>query len=643
MYGVDLRGKTSYHMPSKLLHDLHGERVMGRTLRDLINHSFIHYADRVAVRVLRATSAGKAGDLEYQPLTYNELKSARDRVAAGLASLGLHKGQRVGLLMDGGLESLLIFLAADFLGLSAVPLCNKIAAEILIHNINHSGIQVLVVDPKGYEIFQRIQSFLDHPPRLVLSEESREDALNWEELVGVDAEPPEVELSPDDECKVLYTSGSSGMPKGVVQSHANIVANVKEAWDVISRREPLRMFKSVPDYHSMGILNIYYPLAKGWVLDLARSPDRVLNDIRYSAPEGFLTVPLILDKVYGNVRKEMAAGGLKGNLVARAVEARRNISRGRAGLGDHLVDAVVGRKVIGAIKEKLASRVGANLELLIVGSAKADPEALDFFQEVLDIVTFEGYGTTECAPLIAANHLGGRKVGTVGRPFIEVKLVGAEGEEVGYGNPATGIYRSHGDIAGELWAHGPNVMKGYLNDPEQTGRVLVDDRKGKVWYRSGDLFSMDGEGFLTFRGRVGRQFKLKNGEFINPELLERIFSRVGLIEDILVHGDHTRDFFLSLVTVDVEEAGKQDDIPGLPLDGEAALHRHGGLAERIRQLMLEEASAAGLPGYERPQKVVLLPESLSEDAGTLTRGLKKIVPGAVVEQYRELIEEAYRE
>ena len=616
---------------------------MGRTLRDLINHSFIHYADRVAVRVLRASGAGKAGDLEYQPLTYNELKKERDRVAAGLASLELHKGQRVGLLMDGGLEPLLIFLAADFLGLSAVPLCNKTAAEILIHNINHSGIQVLVVDPKGYEIFQRIQSFLDHPPRLVLSEESREDTLSWEELVGVDAEPPEVELSPDDECKVLYTSGSSGMPKGVVQSHANIVANVKEAWDVISRREPLRMFKSVPDYHSMGILNIYYPLAKGWVLDLARSPDRVLNDIRHSAPEGFITVPLILDKVYGNVRKEMAASGLKGNLVARAVEARRNISRGRAGLGDRLIDAIVGRKVVGAIKEKLASRVGANLELLIVGATKADPEALDFFQEVLDIVTFEGYGTTECAPLIAANHLGGRKVGTVGRPFIEVKLVGAEGEEVGYGNPAMGVYRSHGDIAGELWAHGPNVMKGYLNDPEQTGRVLVDDREGKVWYRTGDLFSMDGEGFLTFRGRVGRQFKLKNGEFINPELLERVFSRVGLIEHVLVHGDHTRDFFLALVTVDVEEAGKQDDIPGLPLDDEAALRRHGGLADRIRQLMLEEASAAGLPGYERPQKVVLLPEPLSEEAGTLTRGLKKIVPGAVVEQYRELIEEAYRE
>jgi long-chain acyl-CoA synthetase len=610
---------------------------MGRTLRDLINHSFIHYADRVAVRILQQTDGDRAGDLTYQPLTYDELKDRRDRLAAGLAGIGLHKGQRVGLLMDGGLEPLLVFLATDLIGLSAVPLCNKAAAEILIHNVNHSGIQVLVVDPKGYEIFQRIYSFLDHPPRLVLTEERQEDALAWDDLLEV-ANPPEVELSPEDESKVLYTSGSSGMPKGVIQSHANIVANVKEVWDVISRREPLRMFKSVPDYHSMGVLNIYYPLAKGWVLDLARSPDRVLNDIRYSAPEGFLTVPLILDKVYGNVRKEMAVGGFKSNIVTRSVQARRNISRGQAGVGDRLIDATVGRKVIGAIKEKLAGRVGGNLELLIIGSAKADPEALDFFQDVLDIATFEGYGTTECAPMIAANHLGGRKVGTVGRPLIEVKMISAAGEEVGYGNPATGLYRSHGDIVGELWVHGPNVMKGYLNDPDQTGRVLVEDREGKIWYRTGDLFSIDSEGFLTFKGRMGRQFKLKNGEFINPELLERVFSRVALTEHVLIYGDHTRDFYLVLATVDLEEAKKQVGIAGLPVDDEAALRCDERLAQRIRQLMLEEADAAGLPTHERPQKIVLLPEPLSEEAGTLTRGLKKIVPGAVVEQYRELID-----
>ena len=261
------------------------------------------------------------------------------------------------------------------------------------------------------------------------------------------------------------------MPKGVVQTHGNIVANVEEVWDVVSLQEDLYFFKSAPDYHSMGVLNVYYPLAKGWVLDMARSPDRVLTDIRTSAPQGFLTVPLILDKVYGNVRKEIQAGGVKGALIERAVAAKKRLSTGQASLVDHLFFQTLGKKVVGKIREQLATRVGANLEVLIVGSAKADPEALDFFHQVLDIATFEGYGTTECAPLIAANHLGGRRVGTVGRPLIKVRIVDENGQEIGYGDPE-GTYRPTGEKIGELWASGPNVMKGYLNDPAQTERAL---------------------------------------------------------------------------------------------------------------------------------------------------------------------------
>ena len=218
-----------------------------------------------------------------------------------------------------------------------------------------------------------------------------------------------------------------------------------------------------------------------------------------------------------------------------------------------------------------------------------------------------------------------------------------QGEQVGYGDPGTAVYSGSGEKVGELWVHGPNVMRGYLDDPEQTARVLVEDEQGKVWYRTGDLFSMDDEGFLTFRGRVGRQFKLRNGEFVNPELLERIFARAPLVEHVLVCGGQSRSFPLPLVAVDVEEARKQSDISGLPVDDEEALRCHPSLAERIRELLLREARAAGLPGHERPQKVLLLPEPLSEEAGTLTRGLKKIVPKAVEERYQELIEQAYAE
>ena len=610
------------------------------TLKDLLEDSFRRVAERPAVRRLIRGPEG----LVYEPLTYADLRHLRDRLAAGLAALGLRRGQRVGILTDGGFEPLLLFLAADMLGVACVPLCHKSSTEILVHNISRSGIEYLLLDSRGLDQYGNLRGALHQPPRALLTEGTTGDGVPWRELQS-DAAPPDVAVEPDDESKILYTSGSSGLPKGVVQTHRNIVANVRCVWDLITEQENLRFFKSAPDYHSLGILNIYYPLAKGWTIDLARSPDRVLADIRQSEPEGFLTVPLVLDKVYGNVRKEIDAGGLKGKLVERAVRARSNAARGAAGIVDWLVDRTVGGKVIDAIKAQLASRVGGCLQVLVVGSAKADPEALDFFHDVLGIRAFEGYGVTECAPLIAANHLGGRKVGTVGRALFEVRLVDADGAEVARAAPGDGEIRGTPEAVGELWVSGPNVMREYLNDPEQTARVLVeaDGEPGKIWYLTGDLFSMDAEGFLTFRGRLGRQFKLGNGEFVNPELLERIYSRAPLVEHVLVTGKQAWSHPVLVITVELEEAERQTDLPGLPAaneEGGARLRSYGPLHERIREQLLAEANLAGLAGHERPVRVVVLDEALSEDAGTLTRGLKKVVPKAIAERYAQQIEGA---
>ena len=607
------------------------------TLKDLLESSFESRAGHPAVRCLTRTDDGEA----YAPVTYAELRNLRDRLAAGLAGLGLRKGQRVGILTDGGFEPLLVFLAADALGLVSVPLCHKSSTEILVHNISRSGLELLLVDERGLEPYSRVGPALSRPPRLLLSPGTEGDGVPWDQAQS-DDDPPEVDLAPEDESKILFTSGSSGLPKGVVQTHGNIAANVRSVWDLVSEKEVCRFFKSAPDYHSMGVLNIYYPLAKGWVLDMARSPDRVLSDIRISEPEGFLTVPLVLDKVFGNVRKEIDAGGLKGRLVDLAVRSRDSVTRGTAGFGARLVDRTLGGKVVAKIKQQLSSRVGAELEILVVGSAKADPDALDFFHYVLGINSYEGYGVTECAPLISTNHLRGRRVGTVGRPLFEVKLVSEEGAELARAEPAEDSFRTTDPAAvGELWVSGANVMQGYLDEPEQTSRVLVEDEEvpGKLWYRTGDLFSMDEDGFLTFRGRVGRQFKLANGEFVNPELLERVYSRAALVEHVLVTGKQEWSHPVIVVTVDVEEAGRQTDLPGLPGD-EDQLRAFEPLHERIRAQLLAEADAAGFSGHERPVRLLVLPEALSEDAGTLTRGLRKIVPAAITERFADAVEAA---
>ena len=231
-------------------------RNLPENLGQLIDRSVDLHGPRTAVRVLRVgpEGAGPAGRMEYQPITYDELRRDRDAVATGLCRSGCAKGTRIGLLMDGGLEPLLIFLAADLIGVSVVPLCNKLAPDILAHIINHSGVDLLVVDPAGQDQLQALTSELNQPPpRTVLTDgdPTQEGVTSWQALTADPTPPPTVQVEPDDESKVLYTSGSSGLPKGVVQTHRNIMANVEEVWDVISEREPFRMFKSAPDYHSM--------------------------------------------------------------------------------------------------------------------------------------------------------------------------------------------------------------------------------------------------------------------------------------------------------------------------------------------------------------------------------------------------------
>ena len=230
---------------------------MSRTLRDLLDQSFAQCASQTAVRVLQPVEGSR--EWRYEAMSYAELKERRDALAVGLWGQGLGKGKRVGILTDGGSEPLLVFLAADCIGVSAVPLCIKSPDEVLAHSIDHSQVKMLIVDRRGYERFGQLRARLGHEPQLVLTEGEAIGTLSWNDLVQSGGELPEVALDPADESKILYTSGSSGLPKGVIQTHANIVANIEEVWNAISPREPFRMFKSVPDYHSMGILNIYYP------------------------------------------------------------------------------------------------------------------------------------------------------------------------------------------------------------------------------------------------------------------------------------------------------------------------------------------------------------------------------------------------
>ena len=156
---------------------------MSRTLKDLMNESFAKHAERTAVRVLRQSDQPGERGLRYVPMTYAQLREQRDRLASGLARAGFAKGDRVGVLTDGGLEPVLIFLAADMLGPSSVPLCNKLPDDILKYKIDHSGLAVLFLDSKSREQVERVLPRLGKSPKLILTEGHSKETRSFFALV----------------------------------------------------------------------------------------------------------------------------------------------------------------------------------------------------------------------------------------------------------------------------------------------------------------------------------------------------------------------------------------------------------------------------------------------------------------------------
>ena len=314
---------------------------MNRTLKDLMNESFAD-STRIgtAVRVLRQSDQQGERGLRYVPMTYAQLREQRDRLASGLARAGYAKGDRVGILTDGGLEPVLIFLAADMLGLSSVPLCNKLPDDILKYMIEHSGLEVLFLDSRSREQVDRILPTLAKAPKLILTEGQSDEIRSFFALVQDGARGASARRGnlPGRRVEGGLHLGfvGSAQGRGTDPSQPGRQREVGMGRDFPSRTARSVQVGAGLPYHG----HPEYLLSPDQRLDagsLRASPDRVLVDIRYSEPHGFLTVPLILDKVYGNVRKEIDAGGVKGKLVERAVRAKRNITRGEASISDKAV------------------------------------------------------------------------------------------------------------------------------------------------------------------------------------------------------------------------------------------------------------------------------------------------------------------
>jgi long-chain acyl-CoA synthetase len=568
----------------------------------------------------------KCGDA-WKSLSATEMLNRAQLIALGLYSLDVSKGERVGLISDSRVEWVLADQGCIFAGAITVPIYPTLTPPQVQYILRDCEPLVLFVSSleKLAEIENAVRECASISHVVLFDEPKSRKAnclsLNELEQRGreLNASQPSLiaELSkagrPEDLATIIYTSGTTGEPKGVMLTHSNMVSNLIDSSNHLDFGEQDSALSVLPLSHifERQAMNMYlHHGMSAWFGSL----DTLGENLREVHPTVLVGVPRIYEKIVARVLERAAAKGkFNASLVHWAIEIGKRWARLVAERRRVPLWLLVRHKLADLILfEKLRKAMGGRIRLLVSGSnALSHDVALAFLGAGLPIV--EGYGLTETSPVITAGQLGDLRIGTAGKTIRNVKV------------------RIAPD--GEIETRGPNVMRGYWNKPEETRAVFTDDG----WFKTGDIGSLDAEGYLTITDRKKELLKTSGGKYIAPQPIEQLIKGSRFVNQVVVIGND-RNFPAALIVPDWEQLESYAKLKNLEL------HTHEAFCHSPRIIDLFERQIAArtqdLAQFEKIKRIALLPQELTVESGELTPTLK--VKRRVVDQkYRDVIDGIY--
>jgi long-chain acyl-CoA synthetase len=561
----------------------------------------------------------------YVPITYAELSSKVDALAASMGRLGISKGDTVVIASYNRPEWAIADLATLKLGAVVVPVYyipgHLLPVGYFKYILNDAKVKLIFVqDKETYAIAAQIKPEVPSLQHIVIIEDTGMEApelLKFEELARAEplaAEEP-VDISEDDAATIVYTSGTTGEPKGVVLTHKNIVANAASAVkrckltpdDVVISYLPLgHMFERTCGQYSV--------LFEGGCIGYAEDLITVARDAEDVRPTILLAVPRIIEKAYSiAVERVEGSSPFKRGLVLAAVKnlneyANRKYKQMSISLWlrfkRHIYNTLVAKK--------FRSLGGGRIRLIVSGAAPLNRQ----LAKVLYIMGFnivEGYGLTEASPVVAVSTVEDNVLGTVGRPIdrVEVKI----GEN------------------SEILVRGPNVMKGYLNKPKETAEAI--DRDG--WLHTGDQGKFDERGNLVITGRIKEIIVTASGKNITPTAVESKISGSRFVEHVMVYGDN-RKYLVALVAPFRDAVEQHVKAKKVSYDSYAQLLEKELIKDVFKKEILK--AMTDLASYEQIKAFALIAEPFTVANDLLTPSLK-IRRKKIAERYADLIEDMY--
>ena len=495
--------------------------------------------------------AGRLGDKpflwakrerRYHPLSWAAAAREIRRLARGLRALGIGPGERIALVAENRPEWVVADLAIMSAGAITVPAYVTNTVEDHRHVFASSGARAAIVSRSllsarvlaAANQVDSMQWVIAIEP--AAGQASAVDILSWDEVLAKgDEEPDDIAervagLLPDDLACLIFTSGTGGLPKGVMATHRNILANCRGAYRVLEQLglgdEVFLSFLPLSHAyeHTAGLM---FPISIGAQIYFAESAETLAANLIEARPTIMTAVPRLYETLHRRILLGVERkGAMARKMFDKAVAiGRKRSALGVPSLGERLIDPALDRLV----RAGLRRRFGGRLKAMISGGAPLNPEIGSFFV-ALGVRLLQGYGQTEAGPVISCNLPARIKINTVGPPLDRVRVRVADD--------------------GEILVAGDNVMKGYWNDPQATAQTLVDG-----WLKTGDVGQIDEDGYIRITDRKRDFIKNSGGEMVSPTRVEGYLTLEPEIAQAMVFGDR-RPYLVAIIVPDPEFAAE---------------------------------------------------------------------------------------
>ncbi|MEX2534389.1 MAG: long-chain fatty acid--CoA ligase [Trueperaceae bacterium] len=598
-----------------------GELGLGRTLVSLLDEAVERNPNPRAFNQLR--------NGQWQSMSTVEFRSKSELMGLGLADTGMSKGDRIAFFALNDISFSLPDMACLLAGLVTVPIYLTHAPANIGHILRESEVRSVIVTNE--ELLRQVAPQLagtsvtmavvmegevstEAVPAGVECLEAEELMRRGREISALDREAAKelrAQITANDLATIIYTSGTTGVPKGVMLSHQNISSNAIGAFTGLKgyRRGPdetvlsflplTHIFARMLQYGCMWYGNtVYYSDA-----------DSLREHFKEVRPTLMATVPRVLERAYERI---MDAGRELEGFKHRIFDWSLGLAqRYRIERTPHGMEAVQLRLADKLVLSKWRDALGGRMNYVIVGAAALRPELVNLFGAA-GIQVLQGYGLTETSPVISFNRPDDNRAGTVGPPIAGVEV--AVGDE------------------GEILTRGPHVMLGYYKREDATAETIKDG-----WLHTGDLGTIDEDGFITLTGRIKNLFKLSTGKYVMPQPVEQQLEAEPLIEHALVVGEGEK-YCAALLFLSAEALSGFASSRGLPADP-AALLEHEEVQDRIRAAVVR--ANGELPNWSCVKRAVLALAEITIENGRLTPTLK-LRREPVMEAYRPAVERLYR-